>query len=523
MNPLKKRQFVVPLRSKKLADLLRGMPDLIRADEEGSLGINGIAYDSRKVEPGFLFAAVPGFKADGHDFIGQARRAGAAAILTERWLENAGVPQVQVRSVRKAMAFAACQFYDNPSRRLSLIGVTGTNGKTTTTYLIDSILRKNGTTSGLIGGIEYRIGDRSLGAKRTTPEAADLQGMLSDMADAGVSAATIEVSSHGIDLYRVACLDFIVAVFTNLTRDHLDLHGGMEQYYQSKRSLFTGTLDDPGNPSAAPQGTQPRAAVNIDDGYGRRLAGELSASPAQAPGGKETPPITFGLDPRARVRAGNIEYAGWETRFDLLTPSGEAPVSLHLPGAYNLENSLAAAAAASALEIPVEVIASGLTSSRGAPGRFEPVGIDAPFQVVVDYAHNEDGLIKALTTARSLTPGRVIVVFGSPGERDRDKRPGMGKVAGSMSDLAILTTDDCYAEPPDQILDETEAGLLESDAEFQRIADRRQAIETAIESARPGDTILIAGKGHETRQIMAGGPLPFNDRDVVLEIVAAKP
>ncbi|MHB8859533.1 MAG: UDP-N-acetylmuramoyl-L-alanyl-D-glutamate--2,6-diaminopimelate ligase [Thermoleophilia bacterium] len=525
MNPLKKRLRLVSSRTKKLDEILRGMPGILRAEATAGVEITGLAYDSQRVRPGYLFSAVPGFKIDGHEFAGQAREAGAAAILTGHWLEDAGLPQIQVESVRKAMALAARNFWDSPSRSLALIGVTGTNGKTTTTYLIDSILRENGMTTGLIGGIEYRIGEHSFESKRTTPEAIDLDRMLADMSGAGVNAAAIEVSSHGIDLYRVAWLDFSVAVFTNLTRDHLDLHGDMEKYYQSKRSLFTGTLDDPRNPDAVPSGQVPAAAINIDGEYGLRLARELSErgdALSGAANGKSAKPVTFGINADAVVRAGNIEYAGWETRFDLLTPSGQAPVVLKIPGAYNLENSLAAAAAATALAIPVEATAAGLSASPGAPGRFEPVDIDAPFRVVVDYAHNEDGLSKAITNARALTPGKVIIVFGSPGERDRDKRPGMGRVAGDMSDLAILTTDDCYGEPPEQILDETEAGLLESDTHFFRIPDRRQAIETAIEAAREGDTILIAGKGHETRQIMATGSVPFNDREVVLDIIGAK-
>jgi len=485
---------------------------VLRQEPRGdSIRISGLAYDSRDVEPGFLFAAVPGFKADGHDFIGRACEAGAAAVLTERWIGDAGIPQVQVSSVRKAMACAAAAFYGNPSRNLSLIGVTGTNGKTTTTYLIDSILREAGLMAGLIGGIEYRIGETSSQAKRTTPEAMDLQRMLRAMCDSDVQAVTMEVSSHGIDLYRVACLDFTVAVFTNLTRDHLDLHGSMEHYYQAKRSLFAGSLDKPGDPGAGSLSDRPIAAVNIDDRYGQRLAKEFSDHTS-----------TFGMRPEAMVRAGNIEYAGWETGFDLITPAGHAPVRLHLPGSYNLENALGAAAAAIALGIAPDTIAAGLTASRGAPGRFEPVDVDAPFRVVVDYAHNEDGLAKALTVARALTSGKLILVFGCPGERDRDKRPVMGMTAGSLADLAILTTDDCYDEPPEQILDETEPGLIDSGVSYQRIADRREAIEAAVSAAGHGDTILIAGKGHETIQIIGDSALPFNDRNVVRKIVAAR-
>ncbi len=490
-----------------LDDLLTGV-EVIRRDPEAGLNIAGLAYDSRQVKPGYLFAAVPGFKTDGHDFIPPAREAGAIAALTERWVESTGVAQIQVRSVRKAMALVAGNFHNHPSRNLKLIGVTGTNGKTTTTYLIDSILRYAGLQTGFLGGIEYRVADKSVPAKRTTPEAFDLEQMLSEMADQKVDAATMEVSSHGIDLYRVAYLQFDVAVFTNLTRDHFDLHGGMERYYQAKRSLFTGSLDDPGNPEAAAVSGRPVAALNIDDAYGQRLTAELKKNL-----------VTFGMRPEADVRAGNIEYDGWKTRFDLITPEGKSSVLLNLPGAYNLENALAAAAAAKALNLPVEVIAAGLALSHGAPGRFEPVDIDTPFKVVVDYAHNEDGLAKALTTARALTPGRLIVVFGCPGERDREKRSGMGEIAGSLSDLAILTTDDCYGEPPEQILDETEPGLVNSGVDYQRLPDRGQAIETAMEAAHPGDTVLIAGKGLETRQIMAAGAIPFNDKDTVNTII----
>ncbi|MDO8736183.1 MAG: UDP-N-acetylmuramoyl-L-alanyl-D-glutamate--2,6-diaminopimelate ligase [Thermoleophilia bacterium] len=492
--------------------LVEAGDDLLRQERRGErIAISGLAYDSRQVKPGFLFAAVPGFKVDGHDFIGQARESGAAAVLTERWIGDAGLPQVQVSSVRKAMACAAAIFYGNPSKSLSLIGVTGTNGKTTTTYLIDSIFHAAGLTTGLIGGIEYRNGKKSSPARRTTPESIDLQRMLREMNDAEVQAATMEVSSHGIDLYRVASLDFAIAVFTNLTRDHLDLHGDMERYFQSKRSLFAGSLDKPGDPGAAIAPNRPVAVVNVNDSYGQRLVKEFGDGAT-----------TFGMNPEALVRAGKIEYAGWETGFDLITPSGQAPVRLHLPGAYNLENALGAAAATLSLGVAPEIIAAGLTASRGAPGRFEPVDTDAPFRIVVDYAHNEDGLAKALTAARSLTSGKLILVFGCPGERDREKRPAMGRTAGSLADLAILTTDDCYDEPAGQILDETEPGLIDSGVSYRRIPDRREAIEAAVNTAGNGDTILIAGKGHETSQLIGGRALPFNDRDVVREIITQR-
>ncbi|MHB1325135.1 MAG: UDP-N-acetylmuramoyl-L-alanyl-D-glutamate--2,6-diaminopimelate ligase [Thermoleophilia bacterium] len=486
--------------------------EIIRRDTVDSGNkITGLAYDSRAVKPGYLFAAVPGFKVDGHDFIPQARKAGAILLLSERWVENTGMIQVQVPSVRKAMAYAAQAFYGNTQNQPLLIGITGTNGKTTTTYLIDSILRESGLDTGLVGGIEYRMGENSAAATRTTPEAFNLHRLLKATSHTRIDTVTMEVSSHGIDLYRVACLDFAVAVFTNLTRDHLDLHGSMEHYYQVKRSLFAGSLEQPGNPDVPIAANRPLAAVNIDDSYGRRLAAEL-----------EDRLVTYGMSSEADVRAVNIEYEGWKTGFTLITPAGSVPVQLHLAGAFNLANALAAAAAGIAAGISPNVIAAGLSASNGAPGRFEQVAVDAPFRVIVDYAHNEDGLAKALTAARSLSSGRLILVFGCPGERDREKRPAMGKVAGSLADLAILTTDDCYSEPPEQILDETESGLIESGGEYQRVSDRRQAIEAAVAAAGPGDTVLLAGKGHETRQIMADGPLSFSDTNVIKEILTSK-
>ena len=290
--------------------------------------------------------------------------------------------------------------YSNTQDQPLLIGVTGTNGKTTTTYLIDSILRESGLTTGLVGGIEYRMGENSAAATRTTPEAFDLHRLLKTTGHTSIDAVTMEVSSHGIDLYRVACLNFAVAVFTNLTRDHLDLHGSMEHYYQAKRSLFAGSLEEPGNPDVPMAANRPMAAVNIDDSYGLRLADEL-----------EDRLVTYGMNPEADVRAGNIEYEGWKTGFTLITPAGSVPVQLRLAGAYNLVNALAAAATGIAAGISPNVIAAGLSASNGAPGRFEQVAVEAPFRVIVDYAHNEDGLAKALTTARSLSSGRLILVL----------------------------------------------------------------------------------------------------------------
>ncbi|RJQ43244.1 MAG: UDP-N-acetylmuramoyl-L-alanyl-D-glutamate--2,6-diaminopimelate ligase [Gaiellales bacterium] len=479
----------------------------VRSDADPALEVTGLAYDSRRVRPGQLFAAIPGFKADGHDFITAAAEAGASVALTERWVEGAVIPQVQVPDVRLALALASAEFYGRPSERLKLIGVTGTNGKTTTTHMIQSILEAAGRRSALLGGVEYRIAGKAQPAERTTPESVDLQQMLSRAVEGGDRFAVLEVSSHGIELFRAAALDFDVAVFTNLTRDHLDLHSDMESYYATKRRLFYNSIA-----GEQPESRMPVGVINIDDAYGARLAGELAAAGGEV--------VSFGASSGALVSAANIVYSGWTTSFDLVTPAGVTAVEIAIPGSFSLANALAAAAAAHALGLAAGEIAAGLKGHRGAPGRFEPVETDAPFHIVIDYAHNEDGLQRAIDAARHITPGRLIVVFGCPGERDRDKRPKMGLVAGKGSDLAILTTDDCYGEPPGQILDAAESGLTSSGSRYLRIADRREAIRAAIEAAGPGDTILIAGKGHETRQIMSSGPVPFSDRQTVLELLA---
>ncbi|MHB8966806.1 MAG: UDP-N-acetylmuramoyl-L-alanyl-D-glutamate--2,6-diaminopimelate ligase [Thermoleophilia bacterium] len=482
------------------------------ADPAGAaaLEIAGITCDSRQVEPGFLFAAIPGFKADGHDFIAGAAEAGAVAALTSRQVAGISIPQVQVPDVRLAMAQAAAAFYNRPSSRLRLVGVTGTNGKTTTTFMLHSIISSAGGQASLLGGVEYRVAGESLPAARTTPESVDLQRLLAQAADGGDGYAVIEVSSHGIELQRTACLEFEAAVFTNLTRDHLDLHKDMESYYRVKSRLFLGQPCGPDAP-----GTMPAAIINTDDEYGRRLATEVRAA-----GGE---PVTFGARSDAVITADRIVYSGWRTSFELVTPGATATVELNIPGSFSLANALAAAAAAHALGYPAETIAAGLNGHRGAPGRFEAVDTDAPFQVVIDYAHNEDGLARAIETARKITPEKLIVVFGCPGERDQEKRPVMGRIAGEGADLAILTTDDCYGERPETILDQAEAGLAAAGASYRRVPDRREAIAAAVAAAAPGDTVLIAGKGHETRQILPDGDIPFSDREVAREAVADIP
>ena len=491
----------------RLSAVLAGVT-AVRQQAAPDTAVSSLAYDSRRAGPGALFFAIPGFKADGHDFAAGALHQGVAAIVTERWLEGV-FPQVQVGNARLAMAAAAANFYGHPSRKLGLTAVTGTNGKTTTTFLIDSILKTAGNKTGLIGGIEYRIGGSLSPAKRTTPEAPDLERALAQMVDAGAGYGTIEASSHGVDLFRTACLRLAVVVFTNLTPDHLDLHGDMESYFRTKRRLFFPEADEA---ACLEGGPPPLGAVNLDDAYGRRLYHELGPERA----------LGYGIGETAAVHAVDVRERPWGTDFTLRTPAGAAPVSLHLPGSHNLENALAAAAGSLQLDISPDDVAAGISALASVPGRLEPVETAAPFSVVVDYAHNEDGLKCALTTARSLTSGRLIIVFGCPGERDRDKRPRMGRIAGTLADLAILTTDDCYGEPPEQILDEAEPGLAASGGDYRRIASRREAIAAALAAAVAGDLVLIAGKGHEKSQILAGGPVPFDDREVVLELTGSE-
>ena len=491
----------------KLGSVLRGVTPLEYIPDSGdaaSMEITGLAYDSRRVGPGDLFFAIPGFKSDGHDFVPAAIAAGAAAVCVERRLEGVNIPQCLVQNIRLVMALAASNFYRRPSYSMTVIGVTGTNGKTTTTYLIDEILRSIGSPSGVIGGVEYRIGDRAIPASRTTPEAVDMQRMLAMMLDHDAEVATIEVSSHGIELSRVAFLDFDVAVFTNLSHDHLDLHEDMEKYFRVKRRLFMGALEFEQRES--PAGMRPLAVVNMDDPYGARLIEELDDK------------ITYGMTPRADISAGRITPEEWGSMFTLVTPEGLAPVRLRLHGEYNVMNALAAAGTAYSMGLRAPAIAAGLSSFRGVPGRFELVA-ESPFRVIVDYAHNEAGLARALTAAADLTEGKLITVFGCPGERDKEKRPTMGETAGRLSDIAILTTDDCYGEAPAEILDAVESGLKKSGKPFQRFEDRRSAIQAALSAAAPGDTVFIAGKGHETVQIKAEGAVPFSDRQVVMELL----
>jgi UDP-N-acetylmuramoyl-L-alanyl-D-glutamate--2,6-diaminopimelate ligase len=469
-----------------LPDLLGPVPTRATTLQIDGVDVRDLAYDSRRVQDGTLFFCVPGAVADGHDHAAAAVAAGACALIVERELPLP-VPQIVVDSCRAAMGPIADVFFGRPSERLLVLGVTGTNGKTTTAYLQHAILAAAGHTAGLLGTIERRIGGVAEPAQRTTSEAIDLQRDLRRMLDAGDTACAMEVSSHALDQQRVAGVRFAAAAFTNLTQDHLDYHADMEAYFAAKALLFDGRC-----PTAA----------NADDAYGRRLPADLR----------------FGLaTPGAEVRAEDVRYGAHGTAFRLRTPWGDAEVAMRLVGRFNVENALAAVSSAGLAGVPLAAIVTGLEGVAGVPGRLEVVSGDRPFAVIVDYAHTADALENVLRALRPLATGRLIVVFGCGGDRDRGKRPTMARVACALADEVIITTDNPRSEDPLAIIAEVAAG---ADGRHAVEPDRRRAIERAIAAAAPGDVVLIAGKGHEQGQDVAGSITPFDDRVVACEVLA---
>ena len=444
--------------------------------------IRDLAYDARAVEPGSLFFCVPGERADGHDFAPQAVEAGGVALVVERAL-NVAVPQLVVESARNAMPVAADEFFGRPTEQLQVAGITGTNGKTTTAFLLYAILAAARRRPGLLGTIESRVGGERRPAIRTTPEAIDLQRAFREMLDAGDRSAAVEATSHGSALGRLECVRFRALVFTNLTQDHLDFHGTLEEYFDAKRRLFTEA--------------RPPAAVNVGDDHGRRLADELR-------GRQEL--LTFGVANDAEIRADELELSPRGARFR----AGGIELETRLRGRFNVENVLGAVAAARLLGIDDDAIAYGVKELRGVPGRFEAVDEGQPFAVLVDYAHTPDSLENVLRTARDLAQNRVICVFGCGGDRDRGKRPLMGRIASDLADVAIVTSDNPRSEDPDAIIAEILTGA--GDAEVE--PDRREAIARAVEAAGEGDVVVIAGKGHEQGQQFADRTIPFDDREV---------
>ncbi len=488
-----------------LAELIAPLSVL---EQKGRLDVEvtGLTDDSRAVKPGSLFVAVKGGKADGHAFLRQAVTAGASALVVQERpasLPKEEVPVVLVPDSRRALGLLAGRFHRDPSSRLSLIGVTGTNGKTTITYLCKGVLEAAGRKVGIIGTVAYQIGSERLAASHTTPGAVELQALLARMVEAGLDSAVMEVSSHALALDRTVGCEFDAAVFTNLTQDHLDFHADLEDYFQTKLRLFTGL---------AGAGLKPRpkrAIVNIDDERGDRVC-RASAVPVW----------TYAIKRQADLRAEEVRLLLDGTRFTAVTPKGRFQVESRLVGEHNVYNLLAAVGVGLHEGLSPSQIQAGIKSVMNVPGRFERVDAGQDFTVVVDYAHTEDALERLLTAAQRLKTGRIITVFGCGGDRDRGKRPKMGRTAAKLSDLVIATSDNPRSEDPLAILKEVEGGLKaaieagETQARYEVIADRRLAIDAAIRAARPGDMVLIAGKGHEDYQIVGSQRVHFDDREV---------
>ncbi len=478
-----RRPRIARVRLEELAGVAGGA----RIVGDGSAGVVGLAYDSRKVTPGTLFFCVPGEKVDGHDFAAAAVETGASGLVVERELPKLEVAQVVVEDARAAMAPLAARFYGDPTNELKVAGITGTNGKTTTAFLLREILEFAGVQCGLLGTVKQVVGGVEEEVERTTPEAIDLQATFRRMLDGGDSACAMEVSSHALALHRADAIQFQVALFTNLTQDHLDFHADMEDYFRSKRLLFE---MEPG-----------LSIVNVDDPYGRRLAEEFDCVTFSAEGGD------------ADLVAGDVGITPLGAEFSV----GGVTVRTRLPGDFNVSNALAAFSAATAMGVETEAVVDGLARAAAPPGRFEPVDEGQPFSVLVDYAHTPDSLENVLRAARRLGKGRVISVFGAGGDRDRGKRPQMGRAGAELSDLAIITSDNPRSEDPETIVAEVLAGI-DDRAGVEAEVDRRAAIALALSRAKAGDTVVIAGKGHEQGQEFENGhKLPFDDREVARE------
>ena len=487
------------LETMKLEYITRDIKPL-RVKGSSSCDIIGMAYDSRRVRPGYMFFALPGLQHDGTEYIEQAIQKGAIAVVSEsEWWAPKHITHIQVEDARQAMAEISCAFYNRPSSRMAMVGITGTNGKTTTAYMVRAVLQAAHQSPGLIGTIQYDIGNRHIPAGRTTPESSDIQSMLDNMLQAGCKSAVMEVSSHGLVQKRVWGIDFDVGVFTNLTRDHLDYHKSMENYFAAKSMLFQelGIMEK-----------QAHAVINIDDPWGLQLANT---------NGFNARCITYGEHPNAMVRAEAVKLSESGCDFMLATPWGERPVHLPLLGRFSVHNGLAAIATGCALGVSLEVSAAALNTMDVVPGRMEKIENGQGLQVFVDYAHTDDALSNVLSTVKEITRGRIILVFGCGGNRDTTKRPAMGTVASRMADYTVITSDNPRNENPMDICNQIAEGFHDQDS-YRIVTDRREAIAEALSMAGPDDIVLIAGKGHETSQEINNTVVPFDDRHIISEI-----
>jgi UDP-N-acetylmuramoyl-L-alanyl-D-glutamate--2,6-diaminopimelate ligase len=479
---------------------LEGRVPILASRGNLSIAVTGIADDSRAVSSGSLFVAVKGERVDGHQFVSMAMNGGAGSVVAQQPMETGTVPFIQVQDSRKALGLLGSRFYGDPSARLRMVGVTGTNGKTTTTYVCKALLEAVNARVGLIGTVAYQIGDTRLPAAHTTPGALELQQLLAEMVTHRCTAAVMEVSSHALAQDRTSGCEYDVAVFSNLTQDHLDFHGTMEAYFQAKLRLFTGSIEG--------SKANKRAIVNVDDSYGPRIV-------EQCP----VPVWTYGLKAKADLRAEDVRLSLQGTVFTAATPIGNFRIESHLVGEHNVYNLLAAIGVALHEGATPDQIYRAVTHVTNVPGRFERVMAGQPFAVVVDYAHTEDALLRLLMAAEAMKTGRIITVFGCGGDRDRGKRPKMGEAAVRSSDVVILTSDNPRTEDPHAILEEVEQGVVQAlrqrpHVQYRKIADRREAIETAVREAQETDMVLIAGKGHEDYQIIGTTKHHFDDREV---------
>ena len=491
----------------ELGELLRASGVAAELSGDGSVEIRDLAYDSRRAGPGTLFFCFPGERTDGHDFAPTALEAGAAALVVERPLDLE-VPQARVEDARAAMAPIAASFNGDPTSELGVVGITGTNGKTTTAFLVRHLLESAGHRCGLLGTVQQVVGGQTEEVERTTPEAIDLQRTLNRMLEAGDEYCAMEVSSHALVLHRADAIHFAAKVFTNLRQDHLDVHAGMEDYFEAKRLLFA---SEGGAPIVELEGGI--SVINTDDPYGRRLAEDLDC---RAGGDCVSYSAAGG---RADLSARDVSFDASGSRFTCVTPEGEIEVRIPLPGDFNVANALAALGVARALGLDLREAAASLASAEQVPGRFESIDEGQPFSVVVDYAHTPDSLENVLRAARRVTQRRLISVFGAGGDRDREKRPLMGRAGAELSDIAVVTSDNPRSEDPAAIIEEIQSGIpADPSAEVIVEDDRRTAIALALGRAGEGDTVLIAGKGHEQGQEFENGrKIPFDDRNVARE------
>lgn len=492
-----------------LSELTKGI-EAIKKIGSSEIDISGISIDSNKIEKGYLFVALRGENTDGHKYLGPAINNGAAAVLVERTPEiiPEGAAVIEVPDTREALSGVSANFYGHPTNELKLVGITGTNGKTTVTYMLESIWDTEGLCSSVLGTIDYRFGGKSRESLMTTPEAHDLMRMFREMRDEGVEISAMEVSSHALDKRRVEDCEFDAAVFTNLTQDHMDYHKTFENYLNAKKRLFTEVLERSGK-------DKKYSIINIDDPYGERIANEAKGQV-----------VTYSAhNPSALVYAESSEITENGIEATVKTPKGDLTIKSKLFGAHNLSNLLAAAGTAVMLGSPIDSIEQGLSRITSVPGRLEGIQNSLGIAVLVDYAHTPDALENVLNASRPLTSGRLILVFGCGGDRDRAKRPQMGLIGRELSDILLVTSDNPRTESPEKIIDDIEEGVLSSkssDKPYFRIADRKEAITHAIELARENDTVLIAGKGHEDYQIIGKKKFPFDDREIASDAISAR-